>query len=338
MRKIVFTTALILVLLAMFAVPNVSASTEGSVSGSFGISAPPSVDSISLTATSLTPQTSYTINSTLSDPDKISNVNTAVLKGWYDSDGGAPTEGEFDAVTANTQNGVIVTWTHTGGITSTTVLTPTAGGSTWVLGAYSVPTTLGHFDGTSFPFSFNITVGKVATETSGAGLWQWAIKVTDATAQTDFDKDAEGASMNWYGEITVPSTTVSWGGISRGVDFGGTNSQKALGVTVNYKANGAYDEKAKSSASWTGATYTATLDSAGTCDDNNEFALKADDAAVITAAVLLDATGVTLDDTGAQTAEAGDSVANYNYWIKLAASFDSDNFSGTLTFIVANGI
>lgn len=334
--KLVFTIALILILLAILATP-VSAATEGSVTGSFGISAPPSVDSVTLVSTSLTPQTQYTITAVVTDPDKISNINTVVLKIWYDADGGVPTEAEFDAATANTQTCAVVTWTHTGGTGSTTVLTPTGGGSTWAPGAYAVPTTAGHFDGTSFTFSFPVTVGKVATETSGAALWQVAVKATDATSQTDFEKDGEGASMNWYGEISVPSTTVSWGGISRGVDFGGTNSQKALGVTVTYRANGAYDEKAKSSATWTGATYTATLDTTGTCDDNNEFALKADDATVITAAVLLDSTGVTLDDTGGQTAEAGDGVSNYNLWIKLASSFDSDSYSGTISFIVANG-
>ena len=335
-RKIIFTIALVLVLLATFVTP-VSAATEGSVSGSFGISAPPTVSSVTLVATSLTPQTSYTITAVVGDPDKISNLNTVVMKIWYDADGGAPAEGEFDAATAATQICAVITWTHTSGTASTTVLTPTTGGSTWAIGSYAVPTTLGHFDGTSFTFSFPITIGKVATETSGAGKWQVAVKVTDDTTQTDFDIDGEGATMNWYGEISVPTASVSWGGISRGVDFGGTNSQKALGVAVNYKANGAYDEKLKSSASWTGATYTATLDSGGVCDDNNEFSLKADDAAIIDAAVLLDSAGVTLDDTGGQTAEAGDGVSNYNLWIKLASSFDSDNYNGTLTFIVANG-
>jgi hypothetical protein len=337
LKKFLLSILISLILLFSISAP-VLAATEGSVTGEFGISAPPTVEAVSLISTSLTPQTEYTVTGIVGDPDKISNFGQVVCKVWYDADGGAATEADFDAATANPQTCAVITWAHTSGTSSTTVLTPTTGGSTWSLISSAVPTTSGHYTGTSFNFSFTFKVGKVATETSGAGKWQVAMKVTDVTDQSAFAVDGEGASMNWYGDISVPSTTVDWGGLSRGVDFGGTGSQKSLGAAITYRANGSYDEKVKSSTTWIGDIGNAILDSTGTCDDNNEFSLKADDATIIDSAVFVDDVGITIDDTGTQTSESGDSVSNNNIWIKLSSLFDSDNYQGTISYVISNGL
>ena len=111
--------------------------------------------------------------------------------------------------------------------------------------------------------------------------------------------------------------------------------EEALGVTVNYISNGAYDEKVKSSATWTGVpSGTATLSAdAGAA---NEFALKADDSGTLTSAVIVDATGVTIDDTGALTEEAGGDVTTNTLWLKLNATFTKAVYSGTITYIIAD--
>lgn len=333
MRRI-FVTVLVLVLLSFSTLP-VSAATEGTVTGVFSTNVPPTITSVTFAPTSMTPQASQTITVPISDADNISDLNTVVFKLWLDNDGGAPIEGEFTAASASAANCAVITWTHTGGTTSTTVITPLT--TTWTLGTCTVPTTNPNFNGTSFTFVFVLTVGKVATETSGSALWQIAVKATDDVNQTAWAYDAEGASMNWYGEISIPATTVTWAGLPPGTDFTAPAAQKTLGNTVTYIANGAYDEKVRATASWAGATYTATLDATGACSASQQFALKADDTATYASSVLVDATGVTIDDVGAQTTESGDAAANNNLWIKLSSTFNKDTYSGSIVYIVANG-
>lgn len=328
------TTVLAVLALLFTAVP-VSAATEGSVTGTFSTNAPPTVTAVTFVATSMTPQQSQTITVAVSDPDSITDLNTLVLKIWLDSDGGAPLQAEFDSAAANAQNCAVVTWTHTGGTGSTNIITPA--GTTWTLGTCNVPDQNPEFSATSFTFTFVLTVGKVATETTAPAIWQIAAKATDDVSQTGWAYDAEGASMNWYGEISIPATTVTWAGLPPGVDFTGTNAQQALSNAVTYVSNGAYDEKVRATASWAGATYTATLDATGACSTAQQFALKADDTATYASAILVDATGVTIDDTGVQTTETGDSAATNNLWIKLSSTFNKDTYTGSIVYIVANG-
>ena len=335
MRRKFFVAVFVILSLLLFSALPASAATEGTVTGTFSTNAPPTVTSVTFVPTSMTPQVSQTITVPVSDADNISDLNTVVFKLWLDSDGGTPTEGEFNAASASAANGAVITWTHTGGTTSTTVITPAT--TTWTLGAFTVPTSNPHFNGTTFTFVFVLTVGKVATETTNPALWQIAVKATDDVSQTAWAYDAEGASMNWYGEISIPATTVTWSGLPPGTDFVAIAAQKTLGNAVTYISNGAYDEKVRATASWAGATYTATLDATGAVSSSQQFALKADDTATYSSAVLVDTVGVTIDDTGVQTIEVGDSAANNNLWIKLASTFNKDTYSGSIVYIVTNG-
>ncbi len=45
----------------------------------------------------------------------------------------------------------------------------------------------------------------------------------------------------------------------------------------------------------------------------------------------------TTDDTGAQTAEAGDTVGTNTLWLKLGSPFTDNTYSGTIYFRIANG-
>jgi len=344
MMRVVSVILAIMLMLAVSAIPAYGAQ-QGDVTGTFGINVPPTIDSVTLTPISMTPQTQYTVSVTVSDADTINDLSTVQLKLWYDSDGGAPTSPEFDAQSASAQNAAVITWTATapGGTTYTGAAALTPAGTTWSMGTNTLPVkgngpNPGNFALTTFTYQFVFTVGKVATETTGAAAWQIAAKATDSIGQIGFNYDTDGAAMNWYGEITIPASTVNFGQLAPGTNFTDASAQKPVVAAITYIANGAYDEKVRSGATWTGATYTATFDPTGTTANAQEFALKADNTATLANAVLVDTVGVTINDTGAQTTEAGVAVTTNTLWIKLASSFNKGTYSGTITFIIANGL
>lgn len=327
LRKSLAVMVTAVMLLAL--VPAVAlAVEEDTVGGTFSINAPPSITSVNLWNTSgpaevtaMTPQVEFDVRVKVTDADGLTDLDTIVVKIYYDNSVEGTTEAEFDAVAAgDAQTAIIITWTQGG----TFVLTEETD-SSWDLGTGVVGTA-----DSATAFQFKFTVGKVATESFGGAAddWQIAAKVTDDAAQTDWAADAEGSTMAWYGEIDVPTATVDWGTINPGMTFAeGDPSEEALGVTVNYISNGAYDEKVKSDAVWTsaGAAPDADLALDGVTNVAQEFALKADDTGTLTSAVVVNAAGVVIDD-----------AANA-LWLQLNATFEKDVYSGTITYIIADG-
>ena len=316
-------------------VPAVALAGEDTLTGTFSINASPTVTSVTLAETAMTPQTAYNVTVAVSDADDLSDLTTVVLKVWYDNDGGAPTEGDYDSKTVgDTQSCAIITYTVS---PESFVIDPTGGGTTWSLGACEA-FDAGELATTTGDCIFVFTPGKVATETTGSDNWQLAAKATDSASQTGWNYDTTpGATMAWYGEVDVPdATTVDWGSVTQGLDFGeDTDSEEAVGVTITYIANGAYDEQVKTVASWGGSS---SLDATGNCSVAEEFALEADDDATRTDAVLVDITGVAIDETGLQTGETGDGAAENTLWLKLALTFSAGDYSGTITYIIADGV
>jgi len=286
---------------------------------------PPEVTSVTLTETSMTPQMEYSVTVTVDDADGLADLDTVVLVIYYDSTGS-----DYDGSdeTAHIQNCAIITWTEGG-----TFEIDAAGSITWSLGSCTSP---GSLPG---DFTFVFTPGKVATQTSDSAKWQLWAEATDDLSQSGTNYDTTPPTMNWYGEIDVPDATVDWGFVAPGLDFGeDTASEEAVGVTITYISNGAYDKKVKTTSSWSGSSYTATLDAGGTCGSANEFALEADDTGTLSSAVLVDTSGVIIDNTGGQTTEDGDAVTTHTLWLKLASSFNSDTYSGTITYIIAEHV
>jgi hypothetical protein len=318
---------IMVVLLASMALSPLAvfAAETGDVSGQFSVGQPPMVDSVSLTQTSMVPQTSYTVAVQVSDTDTLANLTTVALKVWYDSNGGTPLQTEYDAATANTQTCAVITWTNGSGFAISS-----GASTTWALGACTAPT----LTNTTGSFSFVFTPGKVAYETPTTDKWQLAAKATDASAGTGWNCDAEGAAMNWYGQITVPtSTAVNWGTLVGGTDFASTS--KAVSATINFVANGDYAEHVRSTATWAGISSNATLDAGGTCGTAQQFALKADDTSTLTTAVLLGTTGTPIDN-GNRTGETGLNETGMNLWMKLASTFAVDTYQGTITYSIVN--
>lgn len=308
------------------------AALEDTVTGTFAVNAPPSITTVTLWDTSptevtaMTPQVEFDVRVKVTNVDGLTDLDTIVVAIWYDSDGGVPTLGEFDTIVAGSgdaQTSIFITWTEG----ATFVLTEETG-STWALGTGVVGTA-----DSSTAFQFKFTVGKVATETA-VGLWQIAAKVTDDSAETDWDYDTTpGSSMAWYGEVTVLPASVDFGNLVAGTDFGASTIQSVSSVI--YIANGAYDEKVKSNSTWGGSS---ALAEDGVTDVAEEFALKADDTATLASAVVVDTTGVTIDDTGVQTVEAGADVTTNNLWLKLASTFTAGSYSsGIISYIIADG-
>ena len=94
----------------------------------------------------------------------------------------------------------------------------------------------------------------------------------------------------------------------------------------------------KSAATWTGGGKTATFDITSACDDAQEFSLKGYRADTFGSAVqLLTASGATIGSAGTQTGEGGDTVSANTLWMKLNAVFEHATYSGTITYIIANG-
>jgi hypothetical protein len=330
-KKLVLILVAILLMVAILPAAPTFAAGSGSVNGSFVVGTPPVVDSVILTPTALSPMTSspYDVTVNVSAPDTLASVNTVVFKVWHNT-GTTPTKTEFDGLTtAAADTLAIITWTQSTGSTTISAGTPTS----WTLGTCVVPTT---FTGTSFAFHFLFTVGKIAMATTTTDKWQVGAEANGSG--TGFSFDLEGATMNFYGEITVPSTTVSWGTLTAGTDFTDGVAQKPLGVTINYIANGNYNKQVASSSTWTQTTppATATLDPGGTVATANQFALKANTSATLGTATLVGATGTNIDITGTRTPEAGFNYSSMNLWIKLASSFSAASYNGTITYSIVN--
>ena len=330
MKKLLATIVIAAMLLTL--VPAAALAAEDTLTGTFTVNGAPSVTSVTLTETAMTPQTEYSVTVDVSDADNLSDLITVVLKVWYDSDAGNPLEAEYNSASADTQTCAIITYTLSG---DTFAIDPTGAGTSWVLGscaAFSNP----EKSSTTGDCVFIFEPGKVATETTGSANWQVAAKITDSASQTSYGYDTTpGATMAWYGEITVTPTSVDFGTVPAGTDFGASTIQNISEVI--YISNGAYDEQVKSSSSWGGSS---SLDATGVCSGDMEFALKADDTTTLGTAVPFDTTGVAIDDTGTMTVDVtGDNVTTNNLWLKLSSTFSTSGTysSGTITYLIADG-
>jgi hypothetical protein len=159
----------------------------------------PTVNSVTLTDTSMSPQMEYAVSVNVSHGGGKASLDTLVLKVYYDSDGGTPTDAEAEGQTADTQSCAIITWTES----SDTFAIEPSSSTTWSLGACSSPASL------PGDFTFVFTPGKVAAHTTGSAVWQIWAKATDDVSQTDTGYDDTPPAMNWYGEVWGPFSVIT---------------------------------------------------------------------------------------------------------------------------------
>jgi len=321
-----FTKVLILATALSLLLAPLALADTGSATGSFSIgNEAPSVTSVGLSA--MDPQVETNVTVDVTDFNTMGDIDKVEVTLYYSNSGSVdPTPPTL----ADTQECAILTWER-------------GASPEWSISAGS-PTTWAINDTTSSApsdsltsgtWTFEFTPGKVATETTGSAKWFAYAEVTDSKSITD-DGDSSGVLMSWRGEITVNTGSVTWSNVAPGSDFNAAANEQT-GISVNYIANGDYDEKVSASGSWADGGLTATLDEDGTFSGGNEFSLKANDEAVLGTAVFVLTAGNTIDDSGGLTTEAGDTVSANTLWLKLATSFKNGTYAGTITYIIENG-
>ena len=277
--------------------------------------------------TNLTPQVMYYIKVTAGDPNTVDDIDEIEVQVFYDAtpnDPSAPGGG-------NTQTAALFLWDKDGGASEWTV--SAGAGTSWAItsGSSVKPSPM---TASSDDWVFAVTPGKVATESPDSDNWDMYAKASDdALNNTIYTRDKE---MLWYGEIAT-SATAAFDSVTPGTGFAdGTNEVNSISVT--YTSNGDYDQKVKSASSWAGGgSYTASYDITGDCSNVQEFSLKAyDDDVFSSAEQVLIATGVSIDANGTITGETGNTVATNTLWLKVAATFGVDTYSGSITYIIAD--
>ncbi|OGO45761.1 MAG: hypothetical protein A2Z05_05795 [Chloroflexi bacterium RBG_16_60_22] len=293
---------------------------------------PPTVDAVGIyetdhvtPVTSLTPQTEYAVKVTVTDADTLNDLDTVKVTIFYDTD--SDNDPADVPGTGDTRNAAILTCTVSG--TPSWQIDPSAS-TTWVLeSGSSVQPTLTNNTG---DFWFHFRPGKVATESAD---WDAYAAADDGVNTPGTLYDSSGYDMNWYGEVSIDTVSVTWGPAAPGTDFGDTTKQ--TGISVTYISNGSYYEKVSAGSTWTSASGDATLNAGGN-PGALEISIKAAVTDNLTSAVLAPvyATYATIDDTGTPTGESGDVVATNTLWLKLGTPLYADTFSGTIYYMITD--
>jgi len=282
---------------------------------------PPIVGTIATSPSSMTPQEQWTnITVPVTDNDTLADVNEVHVEVFYDSAGNDPSAPGM----ANVQTCAILIWTRGG----SPVWDIAPASTTWAINAAGCSNGTDSLTTDNWVLSFK--VGKVATQSPGSDDWDIYAKATDSVSQTG-DNYLRDVEMNWYGEITVNTTSVDWGIVSPGC----SNNISPV-VNITYICNGNYIEQVETENAWngTGANQT-TLNTTG-APGPGEFSLKADDDDTVEGAVQVLSASYTTFDTGTQTTEAGNPENNNHLWLSLGDSnIPFDTYSGTIYFGIA---
>lgn len=314
-------------------------SAQGGATGTFLTGGPPTV-TIDYTAASVTPATDMNVPVNVTNADRnLTELSNMTFEFWYDADGGVPTEAEFDSSPISTQEGIGIWWSSVGGFGGLVANATTFGNASWIKLTCTQPADMNTTWGI---FWFNFTIGKVAKKTTGSAIWQIAARANSTDYGSGFGYDPQGVTMNFHQEVSIAAnTTVDWGLVSPNLTWTDGGSQQSLGTAVTYIVNSNYTENVKSSSNWTNATASnATLDAAGTCANPQEFSLKANVSTTLPAGRLVDnVTGAVIANetiTGDGTTDGGPgNVENANtLWLKLANTFETARYTGTLTYLV----
>jgi len=343
LRKSLAVLAALAMLLTL--VPTIALAEEtGTVSGTFETNAVPTVSKVDFPAGLMTPQVNQTVTVTVSDADKLSDLTEVKLVVYYDSDG-TYSDAEAEAISAgDTKTAAIFTWTITDGTPAEVPTMDPAHSDTtgsiisWVLGTCTKPADM---TVTSDDFVFVFQPGKVATEAPstdyGSAKWHFYAKATDSSSESGEGHDGQGATMGWYGEITVGPPAVDFGKLAAWTTFATCTPQTlSTDSGIIYVSNGDWDAKVKSTSAWGGATLEPT-ETAPASMTKDTFSLKANKDATLDGAVMVDTSDVAIDETGGLTDEEPTGVTTNTLWIQLASDFTAGSYNGTITYIVADG-
>ena len=134
----------------------------------------------------------------------------------------------------------------------------TFSGITWEVTNSTAPALDGANSSTEVAFEVSFKISKVAEQ--GTDNWQFGYVIKDglqnlsevsiaSNVAIEADNGATYYSMDWYGEILVPATGISWTSITPGMDFDEAGSLQTTGA-IKYIANGDYYEKVQVTEVW----------------------------------------------------------------------------------------
>ncbi len=334
MLRLISILMVLVLALAFLPATAIIANTSGDSTGSFSVGGvAPSVTDVQVysdagcttVAAAMTPQVLYYVKVSVTDANTLNEIKEVTLKVYYDVTASHPLETTI--TTGNEKTAAIFTWMKVGNAWAVNA----GSGTTWAVESASsvIPT----MTASSGDWIFAIKLGKVATETMGASVWDMHARATDSADYSD-GKYLYGKLVNWYGESTILAGDVDFGEVALGSGFA-DNINEVTGISVKFITNGDYSSLVKSSATWQGTQYTATLDPSGACVNTNEFALRGYPSDVFGSSYLLNTTGVNCRD-GAQTTEAGEQINTGTFWLKIAWDFAVDLYTGTITYTIVN--
>ena len=278
----------------------------------------PTVDSVAIGSTTLSPGSAYDITVTVSDTNTLDDEDNITVYFYYDADGtyADPTP------SANNNNFAVLKWVKGAGFS----LDAAHSGSTW--GLTGTPPTMTLSTGS---WVFHVTVSKVAEETLSGAEWHINAHVNDGTAEAE-GTNAVGnhAQVNWYGEITVATSAIDWGAMATGTD----NTQSAA-IGATYIANGTYDQQAMASSTWTGPA-TIGLDATGNPGDA-QLSVRANDTNDLAGAIQVSSASYQSFDSGVMTVEAGNPETTNYLWLTLGhTGIPAGTYTGSVYFKIVN--
>lgn len=312
-----------------------------------------------VTDTAITPQQSYTAKLTINDPDDIRDLRSVEIR-FYNSTtlSGTPSavEPDFNSATATNVSGqeLVIRWNY--GEDGFTMITPSGVGSddlTWVLSDSSTPTGSALLD-TSYEFTFTFEPSKVAQESSDGNLrWFFGAIIQDGrisldeNERTDQNPTTTGAGlrvgegynadampsywkMNWYGEISVNTSQVTWTDLPAGITFGAISKSVTTISGITYIANGDYDSQITADKDNWQAVMTASLaavlfDGFTTSDFDNFEEKYKENYATYAGLFYMPETGGTARDIGAIADMVGIPYAVIN---DVSTQINTGNFNG----------
>lgn len=329
MKKIIITTIFCALLLSSLGAVPAIAAPDATVTAGFDVWGPPTVD-VDNPDNDMTVQETQTVTvhvAMVGAGLTLTDLSILTFGAYYDTTAGSDLA-EFIAQVPDPQTSATITWTQAGGF----VLE--AGGSTsWALGTSSAPD-LGL---TSGDFIIQFKPGFVAQETTGTDKWQFAAFADMPSSEgtmTGYNYDPEGASMQFYAELSAVPSSINWGKISAGMGYSNSSPSMEIMGTVTIIANGQHRLQVKSSdLTWGGLSL---LQQSGIPSGPNEFSVLFGrnfdyEGAGVWPLEIVNKTVL----TNYITPEAGLVSASIKMWLSTYSIFAADVYSGTIIFTTA---
>ncbi len=382
---------LALVLALTLAPPLARAEQTGEVTGIFNVATAPEITNISVKphgeedeATSLTPLQKYDITVEVSSSNTINDLSMLKVALWYDENGNDYGEDKFDEVSANLtfhdeewgtaiagsdqQKHGTIFWDRDNIMgcpwerddPNKPYFNDTEMATRWVIEDYNVPEE-GDFDSDTFSFTFTVWVSRVALKTYDEAKWQVVARVVSQSELDHYlvynstgEPANYGLSMNWYGEVIVPSNhIVDWGILPVGINFDDEVARQRIffeGKNMTVYANGYYGRQVKADTEWfkeSGGDLSSVLRTEN-ADAENTFALRIrasaggdidydeDTAKDLPISGEGEEDFIDLLREVEPTKQQGSIVSNDYMYIKLNETFPSATYSGNITFGIFN--